>query len=281
MRPRKNVVNASFGADSERTIQHGRFICSREGVERSWRVVSVHSQKSAGMVLSLVPFERRSDAYASLLVCDGCSHRFDVEAGRPMEEAERNDGVGHNVLRKARSGHERRESHQPVCLQRIPRPPPVIVAEFGVVPLVLARGGVGPNQGLTPEAGAPKVRLLSTETRVTLSKPNWVRSTHSAPTRASGSLTHRNATSGDMRRNPAAGCPWVGSAIFVEARSVSADEAYVFFGECDGVGSGVEVDLPPAGYCELVGDELGVLLAPVAATGEAEGLGFGGEEGAF
>ncbi len=41
------------------------------------------------MVLSFVPFEQRSAAYASLLVCDGCSHRFNVEAGRPMSRAER------------------------------------------------------------------------------------------------------------------------------------------------------------------------------------------------
>jgi hypothetical protein len=40
-------------------------------------------------VRALAPFERRSAPYASLLVCDGCSHQFEVEAGRPIEQAER------------------------------------------------------------------------------------------------------------------------------------------------------------------------------------------------
>ncbi|MFN0029440.1 MAG: hypothetical protein ACKV2O_19980 [Acidimicrobiales bacterium] len=43
------------------------------------------------MVLSFAPFQRRSAAYGSLLVCDGCSHQFEVEAGRPIEQAERDE----------------------------------------------------------------------------------------------------------------------------------------------------------------------------------------------
>jgi hypothetical protein len=76
-------------ADSERTIQQGRFLCPREGVERTWRVVAVHRTYTGHAEGS---FEQQaSAAYASELVCDGCLHHFDVEAGRPMTEAERKE----------------------------------------------------------------------------------------------------------------------------------------------------------------------------------------------
>lgn len=76
-------------SDSERTIQHGRFLCPREGVERAWRVVASH-RTYIGHAEGA--FEQRaSAAYASALVCDGCSHRFDLEAGRPLSDPERDE----------------------------------------------------------------------------------------------------------------------------------------------------------------------------------------------
>lgn len=86
---RKSAGNPSFGRDSERVIQRGRFVCPREGVERGWRVVAVHRSKAVINPFSLIPFERRSAPYASVLVCDGCGRRFDLDAGRPMGRAER------------------------------------------------------------------------------------------------------------------------------------------------------------------------------------------------
>ena len=73
--------------DAERTVQNGRFVCPREGVERTWRVVASH-RTTTGHAEGA--FEQRtSAAYGSALVCDGCSHRFELEAGRPLADAER------------------------------------------------------------------------------------------------------------------------------------------------------------------------------------------------
>ena len=85
-----------MGADAERTIQQGRFLCPREGAERTWRVVASH-RTYVGHAEG--QFEQRAhDAYATVLVCDRCLHRFDLEAGRPITDAERNElfraGVG-------------------------------------------------------------------------------------------------------------------------------------------------------------------------------------------
>jgi hypothetical protein len=76
-------------ADAERTIQQGRFLCPREGVERTWRVVAIHKTYIGHAEGA---FEQQAAAaYASELICDGCLHRFDLEAGRPITEAERNE----------------------------------------------------------------------------------------------------------------------------------------------------------------------------------------------
>ena len=64
-------------------------MCPREGVERPWRVVASH-RTYVGHAEGA--FEQRAhDAYSSMLVCDGCSHPFDLEAGRPITEAERSE----------------------------------------------------------------------------------------------------------------------------------------------------------------------------------------------
>jgi hypothetical protein len=58
-------------------------------VERTWRVVAIHRTYTG---YAEGAFEQRASApYASELICDGCSHRFDVEAGRPVTEAERDE----------------------------------------------------------------------------------------------------------------------------------------------------------------------------------------------
>jgi hypothetical protein len=90
MRHRRGTTrDAQLRADSERAIQHGRFLCPREGAEREWRVVAMHRTITGH---AEGPFEQRVNApYASVLVCDGCLHRFDLEAGRPMAAAERNE----------------------------------------------------------------------------------------------------------------------------------------------------------------------------------------------
>lgn len=82
---RRKAGKSILGGDSEQSGQHGRFLCPREGVERAWRVVSTHGTKFVldGFV------QRDTLSSASALVYDGCSHRFDLEAGRPMGEAER------------------------------------------------------------------------------------------------------------------------------------------------------------------------------------------------
>lgn len=75
--------------DVERTVQRGRFVCPREGVERSWRLVAMHRTRTG---YAEGAFEQRSNApYASALVCEGCSHRFEPEAARPLSDAARWD----------------------------------------------------------------------------------------------------------------------------------------------------------------------------------------------
>jgi hypothetical protein len=86
---RKKTGETRSGASAGRTIQQGRFLCPREGAERTWRVVAIH-RTYIGQAEG--PFEQVArDAYASELVCDGCLHRFDLEAGRPITEAERRE----------------------------------------------------------------------------------------------------------------------------------------------------------------------------------------------
>jgi hypothetical protein len=86
---RRKTGEPRSGADAERTIQQGRFLCPREGVERTWRVIAIHRTYTGHAEGT---FEQVANAaYASALVCDGCLHRFDLEAGRPMTEAERDE----------------------------------------------------------------------------------------------------------------------------------------------------------------------------------------------
>lgn len=75
--------------DAERTVQRGRFVCPREGVERSWRLVALHRTRTG---YAEGAFEQRSSqAYAGALVCEGCSHRYEPEAARPLTDAAREE----------------------------------------------------------------------------------------------------------------------------------------------------------------------------------------------
>lgn len=70
-------------------MQRGRFVCPREGVERSWRLVALHRTRTG---YAEGAFEQRSsEAYAGALVCEGCSHRYEMEAARELTDAAREE----------------------------------------------------------------------------------------------------------------------------------------------------------------------------------------------
>lgn len=70
-------------------MQRGRFVCPREGVERSWRLVALHRTRTG---YAEGPFEQRSsEAHAGALVCEGCSHRYGPEAARPLTDTPREE----------------------------------------------------------------------------------------------------------------------------------------------------------------------------------------------